>query len=92
MKTILPAATLARAVTGYFAWSSQSAPAAQKPQLDECHRMAGEVKAIHEGGGTIPDDLLGNARGCSVTFGQNWAATGGDWAAGLRAEGAARVR
>ena len=91
MRTIWPAATLAIAVTGYFAWSSYSAPTAHQTTLDDCHRLAGQVKALHESGGVISDDLLGEARTCSVSFEQDWAATGGEHAAALRAEGALRV-
>jgi hypothetical protein len=35
---------------------------------------------------------LGAARGCTVAFGQDWAANGGERAAQLRAEGALRVQ
>jgi hypothetical protein len=94
MKTLWPAATLAIAVTAYFAWSSYSASSPDRSQveLDDCHRLAGEVSAIHDNGDVIPDALMSTARGCAVTFGQNWAATGGQRAADLRAEGAMRVR
>ena len=91
MKTLWPAATLTLAVTGYFAWASMGASPAPELQIEDCHRLAGQVSAIHTKGGTIPDDLLGTARRCSVTFGQNWAASGGEQAAALRAEGAQRV-
>ena len=92
MKTIWPAATLALAVTGYFAWSNASAPPARQVQIDDCHRLAGEVSAIHGSGGTVPTSLLTTARGCTVSFGQNWAADTSPWAQGLRAEGAMRVQ
>ena len=92
MKTLWPAATLAIAITGYFAWSSYSAPSATQFSLDDCHRLAGEVSRIHDTGGTIPSSLLGAARGCTVAFGQDWAANGGERAAQLRAEGALRVQ
>jgi hypothetical protein len=93
MNTVWIAAILAIGVAGYFAWSSQpTLPPTQKLQIDECHRLAGQVRAIHEGGGAIPADLLATARSCTVSFGQDWAATGGQRAAELRAEGAARVR
>lgn len=92
MKSIWPAATLAIAVSGYFAWSSVSAPSAPQLQIDDCHRLAGEVSAIHTGGGTVPQTLLTTARGCAVSFGQNWAADASPWAEGLRAEGALRAQ
>lgn len=92
MKTLWPAATLAIAVTGYFAWSNSAAPPAPQLLIDDCHRLAGEVSAIHGTGGAVPDALLGTARRCSVSFGQNWAADTSDWARGLRAEGALRVQ
>ncbi len=92
MKSIWPAATLAILVTGYFAWSNYAAPVVQQTRIEDCHRLAGEVEAIHGAGDTIPADLLASARACSISFGQNWAATGGDSAAQWRAEGAARVQ
>ena len=91
MKTIWPAATLAILVTGYFAWSNIAAPIAQQTRIEDCHRLAGEIEAIHRAGGTIPAERLGTARACSISFGQNWAGTGGSQAAQWRAEGAARV-
>jgi hypothetical protein len=92
MKTIWPAATLAIAITGYFAWSNSATPPAPQLLIDDCHRLAGEVAAIHSSGGTIPPERLSTARGCAVSFGQNWAADTSSWAQGLRAEGAMRVQ
>ncbi|MNL34069.1 hypothetical protein D3C87_1560150 [compost metagenome] len=92
MNTLWPAATIALAVTGFFALSNYYSPAVDQPSLDDCHRLAGEVQAIHVNGGTIPVEKLTAARGCAVSFGQNWAAGGGDRAAQLRAEGAMRVQ
>ncbi|MHA6300111.1 hypothetical protein [Devosia sp. CAU 1758] len=92
MKTLWPAATLAIAITGYFAWSNYSAPSATPATLDDCHRLAGEASQIHDTGGTIPSTLLGAARGCTVAFGQDWGAQGGERAVQLRAEGAMRVQ
>jgi hypothetical protein len=93
MKTLWPAATLAIAITGYFAWSSFSASEGQsRVHLDDCHRLAGQVQATHESGGTIGHELLVSARGCSVAFGQDWAADSSARAAGLRAEGASLVQ
>jgi len=92
MKTIWPAATLAIAVTGYFAWTNSATPPARQILIDDCHRLAGEVGAIHRTGGTIPDTLLTTARRCSVSFGQSWAADTSSWAQELRAEGAMRVQ
>lgn len=91
MKTLWPAATLAIVITGYFAWSSYSSPPAMQAGIDDCHRLAGEFRAIHERGGTISSSLLGTARGCSVRFGQDWAADTGKHAVQMRAEGAMRV-
>lgn len=92
MKTLWPAATLAIVITGYFAWSNYSSPSATQASLEDCHRVAGEVAQIHDTGGTIPASLLSAARGCTVSFGQDWAANGGERAAQLRAEGAMRVQ
>ena len=93
MKTLWPAATLAIAITGYFAWSSYSTSSGQSQfGIDDCHRLAGQVEATHKSGGTIASELLVSARDCSVTFGQNWAADNSAWAEGLRAEGARRVQ
>lgn len=92
MKSIWPAATLAILITGYFAWSNYASPAAQQLRIEDCHRLAGEVEAIHRAGGVIPADRLSIARACSISFGQNWAAAGGEDAAQWRAEGAARVQ
>ncbi len=92
MKTLWPAATLAIAVTGYFAWSNSTTTPAPRLLIDDCHRLAGEVAAIHGNGGTIPAERLSTARGCAVSFGQNWAADTSSWAQSLRAEGAMRVQ
>lgn len=93
MKTLWPAATLAIAITGYFAWSSYSTPSGQSQfSLDDCHRIAGQVEATHKSRDAIASDLLISARGCAVTFGQNWAADNSAWARSLREEGARRVQ
>lgn len=92
MNTLWPAATIALAVTGFFALSNYYSPAVDQTSLDDCHRLAGQVQAIHQGGGTASADLLAAARSCSVTFGRDWAANGGERAAQLRAEGALRVQ
>lgn len=92
MNTIWPAATLALAVTGYFAWSSASGPPSTQLQIEDCHRLAGEVSAIHSNRGVITDDKLGVARRCAVSFGQDWAADTSAWAESLRSEGAERVQ
>lgn len=92
MKTIWPAAALTLVVTGYFAWSSMGAAPKEKLHIDDCHRLADQVHALHGKGAVVSDDLLAVARQCAVTFGQNWAATGVENAVALRAEGAARVK
>ncbi|MCP8885085.1 hypothetical protein NIM87_16370 [Devosia sp. XJ19-1] len=92
MKTIWPAATLAIVITSYFAWSSYSTPPVQEDRLEDCHRMAGEFQAIHASGGTISSEMLGDARGCAIAFGRDWASQGGERAAQLRAEGAQRIQ
>lgn len=92
MNPLWPAATLAIVVTGYFAWSSYSPPPVQQRTIEDCHRMAGEFQALHRSGGTISSEMLGDARGCSIAFGRDWASQGGERAAQLRAEGALRIQ
>lgn len=92
MNTLLPAAIIAVAITGYFAWNSYNAPIPQSGLLDQCHRLAGEVRAVHDKGGVVSQAMLSEARGCSVSFGQDWAADNSPRVTQLRAEGAMRVR
>lgn len=92
MKTIWPALALAIIITGYFVWSNSAAPSVSVLLVDDCHRLAGEVSALHNAGGIVSSAHLATARACTVSFGQDWAANGGERAAQLRAEGALRVQ